>query len=233
MKHWKRLLSCVLAGSVARALAACGQQSAGGSSAGNQSTSQSTDQSREEVSSAAQSSAGSGADASGTESGAGSGSVLVVYYSATGNTEGVANYIAEATGGDLFEITPAEPYTDDDLNWSDENSRVTREHEDESLRDVELTTTQVENWDSYDTVFLGYPIWWGVATWPVDGFVEANDFTGKTVIPFCTSSSSGLVESGDLLAELAASGDWQEGQRFRGGASQADVAAWVESLDLS
>ena len=233
MKHWKRLLSCVLAGSVARALAACGQQSAGGSSAGNQSTSPSTDQSREEVSSAAQSSAGSGADASGTESGAGSGSVLVVYYSATGNTEGVANYIAEATGGDLFEITPAEPYTDDDLNWSDENSRVTREHEDESLRDVELTTTQVENWDSYDTVFLGYPIWWGVATWPVDGFVEANDFTGKTVIPFCTSSSSGLVESGDLLAELAASGDWQEGQRFRGGASQADVAAWVESLDLS
>ncbi len=91
MKHWKRLLSCMLAGSVALALAACGQQSAGGSSAGNQSTSQSTDQSREEVSSAAQSSAGSGADASGTESGAGSGSVLVVYYSASGNTEGVAN----------------------------------------------------------------------------------------------------------------------------------------------
>ena len=233
MKHWKRLLSCVLAGSVALALAACGQQSAGGSSAGNQSTSQSTDQSREEVSSAAQSSAGSGADASGTESGAGSGSVLVVYYSATGNTEGVANYIAEATGGDLFEITPAEPYTSDDLNWTDENSRVTREHEDESLRDVELTTTQVENWDSYDTVFLGYPIWWGIAAWPVDGFVEANDFTGKTVIPFCTSSSSGLGESGDLLAELAASGDWQEGQRFRSSVSQEDVNEWVDSLGLS
>lgn len=114
MKHWKRLLSCVLAGSVALALAACGQQSAGGSSAGNQSTSQSTDQSREEVSSAAQSAAGSGADASGTESG----NVLVVYYSATGNTENAASYIAQATGGDLFEITPAEPYTDDDLNWS-------------------------------------------------------------------------------------------------------------------
>ena len=229
MKHWKRLLSCVLAGSVALALAACGQQSAGGSSAGNQSTSQSTDQSREEVSSAAQSAAGSGADTSGTERG----NVLVVYYSATGNTETVANYIAEATGGDIFEITPAEPYTDDDLNWSDENSRVTQEYADESLRDVELTTTQVENWDSYDTVFLGYPIWWGIAAWPVDGFVEANDFTGKTVIPFCTSSSSGLGESGELLAELAASGDWQEGQRFRSGASQADVAAWVESLDLS
>lgn len=229
MKHWKGLLSCVLAGSVALALAACGQQSAGGSSAGNQSTSQSTDQSRGEVSSAAQSAAGSGADTSGTERG----NVLVVYYSATGNTEGVANYIAEATGGDLFEITPAEPYTDDDLNWTDENSRVTREHEDESLRDVELTTTQVENWDSYDTVFLGYPIWWGIAAWPVDGFVEANDFTGKTVIPFCTSSSSGLGQSGELLAELAGTGDWQEGQRFRSSASQEDINERVDSLGLS
>ena len=228
MKYWKQLLSCVLAGSVALTLAACGQQSAGGSSAGNQSTSQSTDQSREEVSSAAQSAASSEADTSGT----GRGNVLVVYYSATGNTENVANYIAQATGGDVFEITPAEPYTSDDLNWSDENSRVTREHEDESLRDVELTTTQVENWDSYDTVFLGYPIWWGIAAWPVDGFVEANDFTGKTVIPFCTSSSSGLGESGSRLAELAGAGDWLEGQRFPSGATQVDVEAWVDGLGL-
>ena len=229
MKHWKRLLSCVLAGSLALALAACTQQSAGGSSAGNQSTDQSADQSREEVSSAAQSAAGSGTDTSGTERG----NVLVVYYSATGNTESVAGYIAQATGGDLFEITPAEPYTDEDLNWSDENSRVTREHEDESLRDVELTATTVENWDSYDTVFLGYPIWWGIAAWPVDTFVEANDFTGKTVIPFCTSSSSGLGESGQLLADLAGTGDRQEGQRFRSSASQEDVTQWVNSLGLS
>ena len=229
MKHWKRLLSCVLAGSLALALAACTQQSAGGSSAGNQSTDQSADQSREEVSSAAQSAAGFGTDTSGTERG----NVLVVYYSATGNTESVAGYIAQATGGDLFEITPAEPYTDEDLNWSDENSRVTREHEDESLRDVELTATTVENWDSYDTVFLGYPIWWGIAAWPVDTFVEANDFTGKTVIPFCTSSSSGLGESGQLLADLAGTGDWQAGQRFRSSASQEDVTQWVNSLGLS
>ena len=232
MKHWKRFLSCVLAGSLA--LAACGQQSAGGSSAGNQSTDQSADQSREEVSpSAAQSAAGSGADASGTESGAGSGSVLVVYYSATGNTESAANYIAQATGGDLFEITPAQPYTDGDLNWTDENSRVTLEHEDESLRDVELVADTVDNWDSYDTVFIGYPIWWGIAAWPVDTFVEANDFTGKTVIPFCTSSSSGIGESGELLAELAGTGDWQEGQRFRSSASQEDVTGWVDSLGLN
>ena len=98
---------------------------------------------------------------------------------------------------------------------------------------MELTTTQVENWDSYDTVFLGYPIWWGIAAWPVDGFVEANDFTGKTVIPFCTSSSSGLGESGELLAELAGTGDWQGGQRFRSSASQEDVNQWVDSLGLS
>ena len=171
-------------------------------------------------------------DTSGDESAAGTGNVLVVYFSASGNTEAVANYIAEAAGGDLFEITPAEPYTDEDLNWTDENSRVTREHEDESLRDVALTATEVENWDSYDTVFIGYPIWWGIAAWPVDGFVEANDFTGKTVIPFCTSSSSSLGESGALLAELAGSGDWQDGERFRSGAAQSDIEAWVRELGL-
>ena len=159
--------------------------------------------------------------------------MLVVYYSASGHTKTVAGYIAQATGGDIFEITPVQPYTDDDLNWSDSDSRVTREHEDESLRDVELTTTEVENWDSYATVFIGYPIWWGIAAWPVDGFVEANDFTGKTVIPFCTSSSSGLGQSGELLAELAGTGDWQDGERFRSSASQEDVNEWVDSLGLS
>lgn len=159
------------------------------------------------------------------------GKTLVAYYSATGNTENVANYIATATDGDLFELEPAEPYSDADLNWTDDNSRVVREHDDESLRDIELVADTVENWDSYDTVFIGYPIWWGIAAWPVNGFIEANDFTGKTVIPFCTSSSSGLGESGELLAEMAGTGDWQEGQRFRSGASESDVAAWIESLE--
>ena len=161
-----------------------------------------------------------------------SGNVLVVYYSATGNTEDVANYIADATGGDLFEVEPAEPYTDDDLNWTDDNSRVSREHEDESLRDVELVSTDVENWDSYDTVFIGYPIWWGIAAWPMDTFVEANDFTEKTVIPFCTSSSSGIGDSGNLLAEMAGTGDWQDGERFQSGADEADVQEWVNGLGL-
>ncbi len=167
-----------------------------------------------------------------TDAASGSENVLVVYYSATGNTEKVANYIADATGGDLFEVEPAEPYTDDDLNWTDENSRVSQEYADESLREVELVSTEVENWDSYDTVFIGYPIWWGIAAWPMDTFVEANDFTGKTVIPFCTSSSSGIGDSGNLLAEEASTGDWQDGERFRSGVDEADVQEWVNGLGL-
>ena len=159
--------------------------------------------------------------------------VLVAYFSATGNTERVANAIAEATGGDLFEITPADPYTDDDLNWTDENSRVVQEYENPDARDTELVAYTPENWADYDVVFVGYPIWWYDAAWPVDGFVEANDFTGKTVVPFCTSSSSRLGESGQRLAQLAGTGDWMEGQRFRSSASQEDVTAWVESLGLN
>ena len=159
--------------------------------------------------------------------------VLVVYYSASGNTKRVAEDIAEAADGDLFEITPAEPYTSDDLNWTNSDSRVSREHDDESLRDVPLTTTEVENWDDYDTVFIGYPIWWGIAAWPVDTFVKNNDFTGKTVIPFATSSSSGMGQSGTLLSEMAGTGDWQDGQRFSSGASQSDVADWVSGLGLN
>lgn len=159
------------------------------------------------------------------------GKTLVVYYSATGNTENVANYIAAATNGDLFKLEPTEPYSDTDLNWTDDNSRVVREHDNPDERDIALVKSTVENWDEYDTIFIGYPIWWGIAAWPVNGFIEANDFTGKTVIPFCTSSSSGLGESGKLLAEMAGTGDWQEGQRFRSGASESDVVAWVESLE--
>ena len=169
---------------------------------------------------------------SGTDSASAEGRTLVVYYSATGNTEAVANYIAQATGGDLFELEPVDPYTDEDLNWTDENSRVVYEHDNEDARDVELVADTVDNWDEYDTVFIGYPIWWGIAAWPVDTFVEANDFTGKTVIPFCTSSSSDLGESGQLLAEMAGTGDWQEGMRFRSGVDEADVQEWVNGLGL-
>lgn len=160
------------------------------------------------------------------------GKTLVVYYSASGNTERVVKDIAEAAGADLFEIVPAELYTSDDLNWTNPDSRVSREHDDESLRDVPLTTTEVSDWDSYDTVFIGYPIWWGIAAWPVDTFVKNNDFNGKTVIPFATSSSSGMGQSGSLLADMAGTGDWQEGQRFSSGVSSDDVQSWVNGLGL-
>ena len=157
---------------------------------------------------------------------------LVVYYSATGNTKEVANYIASTTQGDLFEIVPKQPYSDDDLDWTNEDSRVSKEHENENERKVELEKTTVENWNDYDIVFIGYPIWWGIAAWPVDSFVQANDFTGKKVIPFATSASSGLGESGELLAKLAGTGDWQEGQRFSSGADEDSVKEWLSDLGL-
>lgn len=161
------------------------------------------------------------------------GNVLVVYYSATGNTESVANYIAEATGGDVFELEPVEPYTAADLTWTNRDSRVSREHENEQLQNsVELVSSTPENWESYDTVFLGYPIWWGIAAWPVNGFVTGNDFTGKNIVPFCTSSSSGLGESGALLADMAGEGNWLTGHRFRSRASEGDVTSWLQDLGI-
>lgn len=157
---------------------------------------------------------------------------LVVYYSASGSTKAVAQNIAESADADIFEITPVNPYTSDDLNWTNNNSRVSKEHNDESLRNVELTKVTPDNWDSYDTVLIGYPIWWGIAAWPVDTFVKGNDFTGKTVIPFCTSTSSGLGDSGTRLQKLAGTGNWQAGQRFSSGASASEVSKWVKSLKL-
>lgn len=155
---------------------------------------------------------------------------LVVYYSASGNTKRVANAVASAADADLFEIVPKDVYSDGDLDWTDSNSRVNREHNDEALREVALESTAVPDWDSYDTVFIGYPIWWGIAAWPTSSFVKANSFEGKTVIPFCTSASSPFGESGSLLQKTAGSGNWQEGRRFSSGASDSEVQEWVESF---
>ena len=221
MKKFQKFGSLLLAALMILSLAACG------SKASNDTPTQTPSN---DASTPAQTPDDAAGDSDSTASG---GKVLVVYYSASGNTKRVAEDIAEAAGGDLFEITPTEPYTSDDLNWTNSDSRVSREHDDESLRDVPLTTTEVENWDDYDTVFIGYPIWWGIAAWPVDNFVKNNDFTGKTVIPFATSSSSSMGQSGTLLSEMAGTGDWQDGQRFRSNASQSDVADWVSGLDLN
>ena len=155
------------------------------------------------------------------------GNVLVVYFSATGNTENVANYIAQATDGDLFELVPVDAYTSEDLNYNNESSRVVQEYENEELCDTELVSATPVHWDEYNTVFLGYPIWWGIAAWPVNRFVTANDFTGKTVVPFCTSASSDVGESDSLLADMAGEGNWLAGHRFRSRASESDVRNWL------
>lgn len=158
------------------------------------------------------------------------GKTLVVYFSGSGNTKRVAEDIAAATGGTLFELVPVTPYTSADLSWTTSGSRVNREHDDEALCDIPLVTTTPENFDEYDTVFIGYPIWWGIAAWPVNNFVKNNDFAGKTVIPFATSASSGMGQSGTLLAEMAGTGNWQEGHRFSSGASKSTVEEWVNGL---
>ena len=156
--------------------------------------------------------------------------VLVVYYSAQGHTDNVAKKIASNLNADLFLIEPKDEYTSDDLNYSDSNSRVSKEHNDESLRDVELKNVSVDNWDNYDVVLIGYPIWWGIAAWPVNNFVKGNDFNGKIVIPFCTSASSGLGNSGKNLEAMANGGNWLEGKRFSSSASDSVIKEWTDSI---
>ena len=155
---------------------------------------------------------------------------LVVYYSAQNHTKTVAEKIATNLNADIFEIVPENVYTSEDLNWSNSNSRVSREHNDESLRNVTLKNTKVDNWENYDTILIGYPIWWGIAAWPVNTFVKNNDFTGKTVIPFCTSSSSGMGQSGKNLETMANGGTWLEGRRFSSSVSDSVIKEWTDSL---
>lgn len=157
--------------------------------------------------------------------------ILIVYYSATGNTAAVAKDIAKNTGGTIFRIQPKKPYTDSDLDWNDENSRITKEHNNPN-RHVALKATTVKNFKSYKTVFIGYPIWWQDASWVVDDFVKNNNFKGKRVIPFCTSMSSGIGSSGRNLAKMAGTGNWEKGKRFSENASSASVKKWVNGLGL-
>lgn len=224
----KKLTALLLSVVLVLSLAACGSANKPASSTTQPETSAPTEQPATEPSESSSTTPAESEPGTQPETG----KTLVVYYSASGNTERVAKDIAEAAGADLFEIVPTEVYTSEDLNWTNSDSRVSREHDDESLRDVPLTTTEVPDWDSYDTVFIGYPIWWGIAAWPVDTFVKNNDFTGKTVIPFATSSSSGMGQSGSLLADMAGTGEWQEGQRFSSGVSSDDVQSWVNGLGL-
>ncbi len=155
--------------------------------------------------------------------------ILVVYFSATNNTKGVAEKIAEAADADIYAITPAIPYTDADLDYNTE-CRANKEQNDDSARPE--ISGMVENMEDYDTVFIGYPIWWGQAPKIMYTFLESYDFNGKTIIPFCTSGSSPIGSSAENMHSLAAGADWLEGQRFGGGASADDVSSWVNSLGL-
>ena len=151
---------------------------------------------------------------------------LVVYFSATGNTRGVAEKIASITGADIYEIKAAQEYTDADLDWHDSDSRTTHEQNDPSAR-PEIGSDPV-SLDGYTTIYIGYPIWWGEEPRIMDTFVESYDFNGITMIPFCTSSSSGIGRSGQNLADNAGSGNWLEGARFGGGASEDELSTWID-----
>ena len=154
--------------------------------------------------------------------------VLVAYFSATGTTKGVAERIAAVTGGDLYEILAADPYTADDLNYNDRSSRSTSEQNDKNAR-PEIGSVDL-SLEGYTTIYLGFPIWWGEEPRILDTFVEKYSFEGITMIPFCTSGGSGIGRSGPNMEALAGSGTWLEGKRFSGNVSEADLQAWIDGL---
>lgn len=154
--------------------------------------------------------------------------VLVVYFSATGTTKGVAEKIAKISGADLYEIIPAEPYSDADLNWNDSNSRSTKEQNDKTARP--MIDSEKIDLSGYGTIYIGFPIWWGEEPRIMDTFVESYQFDGITLIPFCTSSSSGIGKSGQNMEALSGSGSWLEGKRFAGSVTEADLQSWIDGL---
>ncbi|MBO4456566.1 MAG: flavodoxin [Butyrivibrio sp.] len=216
MNKIRSILAVTLASIFSLTLIACGNRTTESSEAQNteEVTSEATDaRTAEQVSSEDNSTA------SGT---------IVVYFSATGTTKGVAETIASVTNADIYEIVPAKPYTDEDLDYGDSNSRTSLEMNDESAR-PEIAGETI-SLDGYSTVYIGYPIWWGDAPRIMSTFVEAYNFDGKTVIPFCTSGRSEIGQSGKHLASQAGSGNWLDGARLNGGASEADIQSWIEGI---
>lgn len=157
--------------------------------------------------------------------------ILVAYFSATGTTKGVAEHIANGLNADIYEIVPEEAYTDADLNYNDNNSRTTIEMNDPDARPA--ISGSVENMEQYDIIFVGYPIWWGEAPRIVSTFMESYDFSGKTIVPFCTSGGSGIGSSASNLERLTSGATWLDGRRLNGSDSQDTVMEWVDSLDLN
>lgn len=165
------------------------------------------------------------------ETGEGNSKVLVAYFSATGTTKTLAEYAADAMGADLYEIVPEEPYTDDDLNYSDRNTRATVEQNDKNVRPA--ISGSVENMEQYEIVFLAFPIWWGEEPRIMDTFVEAYDLSGKTIVSFCTSGGSGIGSSVENMQSLS-KGDatWLDGERLSSSASREDMVDWINGLGL-
>lgn len=157
------------------------------------------------------------------------GKTLVVVFSATGTTKAVAEKIVSITGAELYEIKAAQEYTDADLDWHNNSSRTTNEQNDTTVR-PEIAGDPV-SLEGYSTIYIGYPIWWGEEPRIMDTFAEMYDFTGITMIPFCTSGSSGIGRSGKNIAENAGSGTWLDGRRFGAGASEEEIRSWIEELN--
>ena len=156
---------------------------------------------------------------------------LVVYFSQTGSTKKLAEFIAKETKADLFELKPAQSYSNADIDWTDENSRVVKEHNNIPNVEVKLENTNVPNFESYDKVFIGAPIWWGELSWVVDDFVKSNDFKGKKLVSFSTSLSSGNSESGKRLEGYTKDVQWLKGERFSSNFNEDDVKRWLETLN--
>ena len=245
MKKIKTLLAVLMVFTMAFSLAACGSTNANGTSGTQTSETQNTSEDNTTVtetkkqsadnSTASEETAGTAAtgedsasDDTSAEDAAGHSDILVAYFSATGTTKGVAERIAAVTGGDLYEILAADPYTDDDLNYNDNSSRSTSEQNDKNVR-PEIGSEDI-SLEGYTTIYLGFPIWWGEEPRILDTFVEKYSFEGITVIPFCTSGGSGIGRSGPDMEALAGSGTWLEGKRFSGNVSEADLQSWIDGL---
>lgn len=225
----KRSVSILTAGLLVFVLAACSGNSAPAASESSETQDTKAIETEAGENETTEQTTVSESDGSSEETSSGTGKeVLVVYFSATGTTKGVAEMIADITDGDLYEITPAQEYTEDDLNWNDPDSRSTKEQNDTSAR-PEIASDPI-SLNGYKTVYIGYPIWWGEEPRILDTFVENYDFSGITMIPFCTSASSGIGRSGTNLAENAGSGSWLEGKRFGADASREDIESWISGL---
>lgn len=161
---------------------------------------------------------------------AGQSNVLVAYFSVTNNTKRVAQSISDYIGSDIYEITPSDPYTSADIDYNDQNSRTSIEMNDPGAR-PEISGS-VDNMYKYDVIFLGYPIWWSEAPRIINTFLESYDFSGKTIVPFCTSGGSGIDGSVSSLKNSVSGAEWKSGMRFSSSASEKEITDWVNGLDI-